>query len=293
MQAKILNLFSNIVATNNKNLKGGHGQSFLITIDGENILYDTGVDGKTLLNNMEALSISPDDITKLVLSHGHTDHTGGMPDLLDKRNAKKKLTLIAHPSFREKKIYKILHIFKKQHRCPSLTKSQEDKLDINLTTQSLQLASNLRTTGEITERNEKDGLEPNAMHLEKGKYVADPVLDDLSLILSTKKGEVIITGCAHSGILNICNYVKQTSSNKIHAIIGGTHMVRYSEEDVKSVASKLEGEYDNPNLYLNHCTDYFPDPFVKKTKATNILRKELEKDKIKDCFVGTEIQFEL
>jgi 7,8-dihydropterin-6-yl-methyl-4-(beta-D-ribofuranosyl)aminobenzene 5'-phosphate synthase len=147
--------------------------------------------------------------------------------------------------------------------------------------------------GEITDRTEKYGLEPNAMHLVHNKYVVDPVHDDLSLILSTKKGEVIITGCAHSGILNVCNYVKQTSNNKIHAIVGGTHMVRYPEDDVKYVASKLENEYDNPDLYLNHCTDYFPDPFVKKTKATDILRKELGKDKVRDCFVGTEIPFEL
>jgi 7,8-dihydropterin-6-yl-methyl-4-(beta-D-ribofuranosyl)aminobenzene 5'-phosphate synthase len=218
-----------------------------------------------------------------------------MPDFLDKRSVNQPLTLIAHPAFREKKIYKILHLFNKPLDCPPLTKNQENKLDMQLTTEPVQLAFNLKTTGEITDRNEKYGLEPNAMHLEHNKYVIDHVIDDLSLILSTKKGEVIITGCAHSGILNICNYVKQTSNNKIHAIIGGTHMVRYSEEDVKSVASKLEGEYDNPNLYLNHCTDYFPDPFVKKTKATDILKKELgkDKDKVKDCFVGTEIQFEL
>jgi 7,8-dihydropterin-6-yl-methyl-4-(beta-D-ribofuranosyl)aminobenzene 5'-phosphate synthase len=105
MQAIILNLFSN-VTTNNHKLKGGHGQSFLITISGEKILYDTGLNGKTLLNNMETLSISPDEITKLVLSHGHTDHTGGLPGFLDERNAKNILPLIAHPSFREKKSIK-------------------------------------------------------------------------------------------------------------------------------------------------------------------------------------------
>jgi 7,8-dihydropterin-6-yl-methyl-4-(beta-D-ribofuranosyl)aminobenzene 5'-phosphate synthase len=131
------------------------------------------------------------------------------------------------------------------------------------------------------------------MHLENGKYIVDPVNDDLSLILSTEEGEVIITGCAHSGILNICNYVKKNTNKKIHAIIGGTHMVRYSEDDVKYAAAKLKSEYDNPDLYLNHCTDYFPDPFVKKTKATDILKKELGAEKIKDCFVGSVIKFEL
>jgi len=292
MKIEILNLFSNLTI-NHPKLKGGHGQSFLITIGDEKILYDVGLDSKILLNNMEALSISPDDITKLVLSHGHTDHAGGLPGFLDIRSTNQSLPLIAHPAFREKKIYMILHIIKKQHRCPSLTKSQEDKLDIHLTTQSLQLASNLRTTGEITERNEKDGLEPNARHLENGKYVADPVHDDLSLILSTEEGEVIMTGCAHSGILNICNYIKKNTNKKIHAIIGGTHMVRYSVDDVKYVANKLKNEYDNPDLYLNHCTDYFSDPFVKKTKATDILKKELGVEKVKDCFVGSVIKFEL
>ncbi|MFO8235984.1 MAG: MBL fold metallo-hydrolase [Bacteroidales bacterium] len=290
MKAKILNLFSNVTLNNTK-LKGGHGQSFLINIGEEKILYDTGLNSETLLNNMKTLSISPDEITKLIVSHGHVDHTGGLQGFLDKRITNQTLPLIAHPAFREKKIYKILGLIKKSITCPALTDSQENKLEMQLTREPVQITLNLKTTGETAERNEKYGLEPNAFHLENGKYVVDPVKDDLSLILSTEKGEVIITGCAHSGILNICDYVRKTTNNKIHAIIGGTHMVRFSEDEVKYVATKLKSEYNNPDLYLNHCTDYFPDPFVKKTKATDILRKELGPDKIKDCFVGTVIEF--
>jgi 7,8-dihydropterin-6-yl-methyl-4-(beta-D-ribofuranosyl)aminobenzene 5'-phosphate synthase len=292
MQAQILNLFSNITI-GDSHLKGGHGQSFLIVIGVEKILYDTGLNSNILLNNMDTLSISPDEITKLVLSHGHADHTGGLPGFLDRISPNQALPLIAHPDFRENKIYKVLNSIEKSLAFPSLTNSQENKLNMRLTTEVVQLAPNLKTTGEITERKEKDGLEPNAMHLENGKYVVDPVKDDLALILSTEKGEVIITGCAHSGILNICNHVKKTTNNEIHAIIGGTHMFRYSEDDVKHVASMLKSNFDNPDLYLNHCTDFFPDPFVKKINATTILKEELGTDKIKDCFVGTMIEFEL
>lgn len=292
MKAKILNLFSN-TTMNSEKLKGGHGQSFLIIVGEEKILYDTGLNGKILLNNMETLSISPNEITKVVLSHGHADHTGGLPAFLDKRSTSHSLTLVAHPAFREKKIYKIINLFKKSLSCPELTNGQEKKLDMQLTAKPKELCCNLKTSGEIADRNEMAGLEPNAMHLEQGKYVVDPVNDDLSLILNTKNGDVIITGCGHSGILNICNYVKQKFNRKIHAIIGGTHMVRYSKEDVEYVASKLEADYDNPDLYLNHCTDYFPDPFVKKIKASDILRRELGTEKVNDCSVGTEIQFEL
>lgn len=292
MYAKIVNLFSNVSIKNQK-LRTGHGQSFLITIGEEIILYDTGADSESLLNNMEVLSVSPNRITKLVLSHGHLDHTGGLPGFLDKRNTNQRLPLIAHPDFTETKIYKVLNIFKKSLSCPELSEDQQNKLDIHLTREPEEIAFNLKTTGEITERNEMHKLETNAKHLEKGTYVVDPVHDDLSLILSTEKGEVIITGCAHSGILNICNYVKKTSSKKIHAIIGGTHMVRYSEDEVKYAAAMFVDKFDNPDLYLNHCTDCFPDPFVKKTRTTDILKNELAQDKVKDCFVGTEILFKL
>jgi 7,8-dihydropterin-6-yl-methyl-4-(beta-D-ribofuranosyl)aminobenzene 5'-phosphate synthase len=112
MKTKILNLFSN-VTVDDKKFKGGHGQSFLITIGDEKILYDTGLNSETLLHNMEALNVSPDDITKLVLSHGHFDHTGGIPGFLDKRTSDKNLPLIAHPAFSESKIYKL---FKPRNR---------------------------------------------------------------------------------------------------------------------------------------------------------------------------------
>jgi 7,8-dihydropterin-6-yl-methyl-4-(beta-D-ribofuranosyl)aminobenzene 5'-phosphate synthase len=242
---------------------------------------------------MESLFISPDDVTKLVLSHGHTDHTGGLPGFLDARSSDKPLSLKAHPDFQEVKTYKILNLFNKSIACPQLSNAQKVKLEMNLNTGPAQVAPNVRTTGTITDRREKDGLEPNAKHLENGKYTHDPVNDDLSLVLSTTEGEVIITGCAHSGILNICNHVKKSTQNKILAIIGGTHMVRYSENDIHHVAEKLKKEYDNPDLYLNHCTDYFPDPFVRKTKASDILRKELGAEKVKNCFVGSVIKFEM
>ncbi len=201
------------------------------------------------------------------------------------------MAIFAHPNFQEKKIVKLLFI-KKPLGVPDLTQKQEEKLDFQLNKGSQQITPNLKTTGEILERNEKDGVEPNAMHFENGSLVVDPVLDDISLVLSTKKGEVIIAGCAHSGILNICKYVKKTTKRKIIAIIGGTHMVRYTREEVMHVAEQFENKYDCPDLYLNHCTDKLPLPLVKKTKAIDILRKRFGKEKVKNCYVGTKITFE-
>jgi len=290
MKVQILNLYSNEKESGSR-LKNDHGQSFLISIGDEQILFDLGQKSHLLLHNMTELKISPDDITKLVLSHGHSDHTGGLPGFLDKRIKKETLPLFAHPDFREEKIAKILFI-KNPLGCSDLTQKQEEKLDFQLSKEPQQITPCLKTTGEITVRNEKDGCEPIAMHREDGKLVVDPILDDLSLVLSTKEGEVIIAGCAHSGILNICNYVKNSTKKKILAIIGGTHMVRYTLQEVEHVANQLENVYDYPDLYLNHCTDKLPIPFIKKTKTIDILKKRFGQEKVKNCYVGTKITFE-
>ena len=290
MKVQILNLYSNEKEISSI-LKNDHGQSFLISIGDEQILFDLGQKSHLLLHNMAELKISPDDITKLVLSHGHKDHTGGLPGFLDKRIKKETLPLFAHPDYREKKIAKIFFI-KMPLGCPDLTQEQEEKLDVQLSKEPQQIAPYLKTTGEIIERNEKDGVEPIAMHREDGKLVVDPVLDDLSLVLSTREGEVIIAGCAHSGILNICNYVKKSTGRKIIAILGGTHMVRYTPQEVIHVANQLENVYDCPDLYLNHCTDKLPIPFLRKTKTIDILKKRFGQEKVKNCYVGTKITFE-
>ena len=290
MKAQILNLYSNEKESGSI-LKNDHGQSFLISIGDEQILFDLGEKSHLLLHNMAELKIHPDEITKLVLSHGHRDHTGGLPGFLDNRLKKEMVPLFAHPDFREEKIAKIA-FFKMPLGCPDLTQEQENKLDIQLSKEPQQIAPYLKTTGEITGRNEKDGVEQMAMHWEDGKLVVDPILDDLSLVLSTREGEVIIAGCAHSGILNICNYVKKSTGGKIIAIIGGTHMVRYTPQEVIHVANQLKNVYDYPDLYLNHCTDKLPIPFTKKTKTIDILKKRFGQEKVKNCFVGTEITFE-
>jgi 7,8-dihydropterin-6-yl-methyl-4-(beta-D-ribofuranosyl)aminobenzene 5'-phosphate synthase len=290
MKAQILNLYSNEKEMDS-GLKNDHGQSFLISIGEEKILFDFGQKGPILLHNMAELLISPDAVTTLVVSHGHMDHTGGLPYFLEKRTKKETLPLFAHPNFREEKIAKILFM-KKPLGCPSLSQEQEKKLNFQLSKQSQQIAPFLKTTEEISERSEKDGVEPQALHWEHGQLVVDPVLDDLSLVLSTREGEVVIAGCAHSGILNICNYIKKTMGKKIKAIIGGTHMVRHTYQEVMHVADQLENVYGGPDLYLNHCTDKLPIPFIKKTKAIDILKERFGKDKVKNCYVGTKITFE-
>jgi len=289
VEVQILNLYSNEVEENS-NLKGHHGQSFLITIGEEQIIYDVGHKGHILLHNMAILGIEPKNITKMVVSHGHFDHTGGLPVFLDSRNTEEKIPLYAHTDFREEKLFK-LGIIKKNLGCPFISKEQEKKIEFILSSKSQQIVPYLRTTGEITKRKEVTGVEPIIKHWENNKLVVDPILDDNSLVLSTNEGEVIITGCAHSGILNICEHVKNQTARRIRAIVGGTHMATYTPEEVLYVAEELKNKYDFPDLYLNHCTDKMPNPFVKTTKTIDILKNKFGEEKVKSCMVGTKINF--
>lgn len=289
MDIEILNLYSN-VAKPKTDLIGEHGQSFLLRVDGESILFDVGGDGESLLYNMDKLNVDPDEISKLILSHGHYDHTKGLPEFLDARSGDTILPVYAHPDVREPKFGKMLFI-KKDIGFPELTEEQEGKIKFNYNRDPVKINDILRTTGELRKRKYPDGTEKNAVHIEEGELKVDPVYDDLSLILELDNGQVIITGCAHAGILNVCAHAKQTSDKPIKAIIGGTHMARYSEEEVLETAEEFKNTFDDPNLYLNHCTDKLPYFFMKSTKALDILLSKYGEKKVQPCYVGTKLTY--
>lgn len=289
MNIEIINLYSN-VAKEGSDLIGEHGQSFLLKVNGESILFDVGGDGNTLLHNMEKLDINPDDISKIILSHGHYDHTKALPDFLNARTTDDILTIYAHPKVREPKYGKILFL-KKYIGFPELTESQEEQLEFKYSRDPVKINEILRTTGEIHNRKYPDGIEKTSVHKEGDDLKVDPFYDDLSLLLDVNQGQVIITGCAHAGILNICAHAKQTSEKPIKAIIGGTHMARYSEEEVLETAEKFKNQFDDPDLYLNHCTDQLPYFFMKSTKAIDILQSMYGEEKIQPCYVGTKLTY--
>jgi 7,8-dihydropterin-6-yl-methyl-4-(beta-D-ribofuranosyl)aminobenzene 5'-phosphate synthase len=291
MQAKITNVYTN-ESLDNKNLKGDHGQAFYITIGDKNILFDTGTKSDILLHNMKILGISPSNVDQLFFSHGHYDHTGGLPGFLGAVNPVNPLPVFGHPSMMEKKIIKIGFI-KRNIGFPELSEEQQQKIDLRLSRESIELTTGFTSTGEINNRPYRDGREPNAFHESNGKFEVDPVLDDQSLVLDTTKGLVLITGCCHAGLLNTLKHVEEMKNKPFRAIIGGTHMVRFSENEVHHVANLLEQEYGFPDLYLNHCTDNLPIPLIKKTPVTKILKRRFGEEKVKTCHVGTEFLYEI
>jgi len=184
---KITIIYDNKIAKDIKGLKAGWGFSSFIQTKEKNILFDTGWDGDILISNMKLLGINPQDIDLVVVSHSHWDHCGGLAQLLNLNPNLK--TYIPH-SFSE-------HL-------KGEIKKRSDSYEVD---KSVEICPKVYTTGEI----EGSSL--------TGK-IRMPIKEQ-SLILSTAKGLVVITGCAHSGINKILN-----SANKlgeIYALLGGFH----------------------------------------------------------------------
>ncbi|MEA1868583.1 MAG: MBL fold metallo-hydrolase [Euryarchaeota archaeon] len=154
------------------------GFSCLIEVSGERILFDTGGDGSILLRNMEKLGIDPKDLTTIVLSHEHWDHTGGLSDLL-RTNRDAEIYLLA--SFSEA----FKNDFLKKNRVKEVRGPAK-------------ICDRVYTTGEL-----------------------GTSIKEQSLVLKTKSGMVVITGCAHPGIGAIMDAA--SGFGEIYGIIGGFH----------------------------------------------------------------------
>ncbi len=292
MQVKLTNI-CDIETDGREGLIPSNGLSFLIETEDKKILFDTGEKGSILINNMRLLNIEPNSIDLLVLSHGHWDHTFGIEALITARTEKSELVIVGHPhAFAKRRVGKLpLRIgafFKYKwinFGFPKLPEEVKEKLTYKPITEPYELTPVLKTIGEISEWKEKSS-KIDMLTIKLGnKYVKDELLDDLSLVLKTKKGVVVILGCGHAGVLNICARAKEIyPDDEIIAIIGGTHLVALkTDEELDYVADKLEKEYNKPSLYFSHCTG---------KRAIKYLAKRFGEEIVKSFRVGNQLIFE-
>jgi 7,8-dihydropterin-6-yl-methyl-4-(beta-D-ribofuranosyl)aminobenzene 5'-phosphate synthase len=237
-----------------------HGLAVLIdgktSSEGDfSILFDTGQSGDALLHNMKEMELSWNNIDTIILSHGHYDHTGGLEKLLEKR--KDPIDIICHPNAMEKK-FSVNNKKKRDIGIP-FEQSSLEKLGANFifSKKPTKLKDSMIITGEIERTNDFEKVPARFQKLEGEKMVHDYIIDDQSLIINTKDGIIIITGCSHSGIVNIVDYATKVSKSKeIMGVFGGFHLI---SADYNKINKTIEGlkpfniEYVGPC----HCTGLF------------------------------------
>ena len=265
-------------------LRAEHGFSALVTVakNGRErrVLYDAGLTPDGLVENMRRLSVSPKDIEAVVLSHGHWDHTTGM-DGLARALGRVNLPVIIHPEFWSRRRVAI------PGRDPfELLSTSESALVgagfevIEERQPSFLLDSSLLVTGEVDRTTDFETGFQVHQAFRDGDWTPDPlILDDQAAILNVRgKGLVVITGCGHSGLINIVRHaMKLTGESRLYAIIGGFHLSGPAFEPVIEATCAALSKMAPQVIVPGHCTGWraihtlaarFPDAFVPNSVGT-------------------------
>ncbi len=232
-------------------LLGEHGLAVLIEHRNQMWLYDTGR-GKALLPNLEVLGVKPDDLAGLFISHGHLDHFGALKALLEKRSI--PLPIYAHPDIF---VRRFTQIGETARPVGMLWNQQELEACggvFYLQREAVFLEPDMWLSGEIPRKNDLENIGEGFWVERKGQQEPDLIFDDQALVMRGEKGLVILTGCAHAGIINILESVKkQCPGIPVYGIMGGLHLVNAHPKRIAFTADKLKQEKIG-FMAVGHCT---------------------------------------
>jgi 7,8-dihydropterin-6-yl-methyl-4-(beta-D-ribofuranosyl)aminobenzene 5'-phosphate synthase len=219
-----------------------YGFSAWVEYEGTNILFDAGW-SDVWCRNAETANINLETADIIALSHFHSDHSRGL--LFHPFNEKKRLVI--HPRV-----------------MTALLDPFIEPPDRHLPHKYSEIEENLRSDFQIIEAAEPFEIAPGAFFLgqiprvvsfERGYYYEDAMEDDTALVFKTDKGAVVLTGCSHSGICNICTYAKSVTGQDLYAVIGGFHLVNQEKPAVDETIDWFKAE-KIPRLLPVHCVSF-------------------------------------
>ena len=275
---RIVNLIENIKG--NPECDFEHGLSLYVETQKHKLLMDTGCSDK-FLENAKRLSVQLENVDSVVLSHGHYDHGGGLLDFTKINShariyVRENAFLDFYHGKDENKRYigldkRISNLAQLYYVSGNMRMDKELFLFTNVTSRILWPSSNLELTVE------KDGV-----------LVQDDFSHEQYLVISQNGKNILISGCAHNGILNILEKYHQIFSKNPDVVISGFHLMKksgYKQEDIdliEKTAWKLK-DY-RTKFYTCHCTGEEPYERMKRILGEQIdyvkSGEEVEIDKI-------------
>jgi len=228
-----------------------HGWSVFIETEQGNLLLDTG-QGLGIINNARVLEKDLNTIQGIVLSHHHYDHTGGLRSVLE--DIKRKVPVYAHPQ-----LFKESYVTRKgKTRYIGVPYNQAllETLgaDFSFGAGAREIMPGVFLTGEVPRLTQYEKGDQDLVVKDNGVFVKDNIIDDQTLVFKTLQGLFVVLGCAHSGIINTLEYARKiTGEERIHTVIGGTHLGPASEEQRAESIQALK-KYNISRLGVSHCT---------------------------------------
>lgn len=263
-----------------------HGFSALVktTASGKahTLLFDFGFSEDGAAQNAKTLGVDMREVEAAVLSHGHSDHTGGLQKLTA-LIGKRDIPLIVHPSaFKSPRYLKLGEDFKINF--PQLTREMIQEAGFSVIESEapyLLLDDTILFLGEIPRKTDFEKGFPIAHWQKDGKEQWDAIEDDTSIVLNIKdKGLVIVSGCAHAGIVNTVHHAMEvTGIDKVHVVMGGFHLSGpLFEAIIDRTAQELQKVHPTYVVPM-HCTGrkaimtmekQMPDQFILNMSGTKL-----------------------
>jgi 7,8-dihydropterin-6-yl-methyl-4-(beta-D-ribofuranosyl)aminobenzene 5'-phosphate synthase len=231
---------------------GEHGFACFLETDQGNYLFDTG-QGLGILVNAAALQKDLTSIRAVMISHGHYDHTGGLPMVLKTRGP---VDVYGHPEiFRRREIELKGRVF--DIGIPFRRNYLEGwGARFRLGRELTEVGPGVYLSGEIPRKTDFELGDANMTGWdEDGQAIKpDPLNDDFSLFVESDQGLIVILGCAHAGMVNILDYATKTLGHeRIYAVIGGTHLGFTAPAQFEATMGAID-RYHIEKIGVSHCT---------------------------------------
>jgi 7,8-dihydropterin-6-yl-methyl-4-(beta-D-ribofuranosyl)aminobenzene 5'-phosphate synthase len=252
---------------------GEWGFAALVEADGHRLLYDAGYRPATVLENARELGIDLSTVTDVVLSHHHGDHTGGLTTLrreLAKTNpAALSRIHVAPGMFLSRRCpaaagpasgtcgFMGAEVGGDQEANPTIAMKRE--LEASGATfiehaRATELMPGVWVTGPVPRRYPERNWNPAIRIVTPGGLVPDSIPEDMSLVIRTEKGLVVVTGCGHAGVVNIAEYAREIAGpGPVYGVVGGLHLFAAKDDALAWTADKLRAA-GLVDLLGAHCT---------------------------------------